>query len=78
MPAQPLAKSFASPGLLAFIVTAKYVDGLPLYRQQQQFGRLGVELSRTTLARWVVGMGELVVPLMNLLLPTRLTPADLS
>ena len=67
MPAQPLAKSFASPGLLAFIVTAKYVDGLPLYRQQQQFGRLGVELSRTTLARWVVGMGELVVPLMNLL-----------
>ena len=65
--AQPLPKSFASPGLLAFIVTAKYVDGLPLYRQQQQFGRLGVELSRTTLARWVVGMGELVVPLMNLL-----------
>ena len=68
MPAQPLAKSFASPGLLAFIVTAKYVDGLPLYRQQQQFGRIGVELSRTTLAQggWV-GMGELVVPLMNLL-----------
>ena len=67
MPAQPLPKSFASPGLLAFIVTAKYVDGLPLYRQQQQLGRIGVELSRTTLARWVVGMGELVVPLMNLL-----------
>ena len=67
MPAQPLAKSFASPGLLAYIVTVKYVDGLPLYRQQQQFGRIGVELSRTTLARWVVGMGELVVPLMNLL-----------
>ena len=67
LPAQPLPKSFASPGLLAFIVTAKYVDGLPLYRQQQQFGRIGVELSRTTLARWVVGMGELVVPLMNLL-----------
>ena len=67
MPAQPLAKSFASPGLLAFIVTAKYVDALPLYRQQQQFGRIGVELSRTTLARWVVGMGELVVPLINVL-----------
>ena len=67
LPAQPLAKSFASPGLLAFIVTAKYVDGLPLYRQQQQFGRIGVELSRTTLARWVVGMGELVVPLINVL-----------
>ena len=56
LPAQPLPKSFASPGLLAFIVTAKYVDGLPLYRQQQQFGRIGVELSRTTLAQ--VGGGD--------------------
>jgi len=37
LPAQPLPKRFASPGLLAFIVTAKYVDGWPLYRQQQQF-----------------------------------------
>ncbi len=67
MPAQPLPKSFASPGLLAFIVTAKYVDALPLYRQHQQFVRIGVELSRTTLARWMVRVGELVVPLVNLL-----------
>ena len=67
MPAQPLPKSFASPGLLAFIVTAKYVDALPLYRQHQQFQRIGVELSRTTLARWMVRVGELVVPLINLL-----------
>ena len=43
LPAQPLPKSFASAGLLAFIVTAKYLDGLPLYRQQQQFGRIGVD-----------------------------------
>ena len=43
MPAQPLPKSFASPGLLDFIVMAKYVDALPLYRQHQQFQRIGVE-----------------------------------
>ena len=61
LPAQPLPKSFASRGLLAFLVTAKYVDGLPLYRQHQQFGRIGVELSRTTLARWVVGIGSRAV-----------------
>ena len=67
MPAQPLAKSFASPGLLAFIATAKYADALPLYRQCQQLQRIGVGLSRTTLARWMVGMGELVVPLINVL-----------
>ena len=35
MPAQPLPKSLASPGLLASIATAKYVDALPLYRQHQ-------------------------------------------
>ena len=67
MPAQPLAKSLASPGLLAFIATAKYADALPLYRQDQQFRRIGVELSRTTLATWMVRLGELVVPLMKLL-----------
>ena len=50
MPAQPVPKSLASPGLLACIATAKYADALPLYRQCQQFQRIGVELSRTTLA----------------------------
>jgi transposase len=72
MPAQPIPKSMASPGLLAHIVVAKFVDALPLYRQQQQFGRIGVELSRTTLASWVVRTGELVQPLINLLRETLL------
>ena len=67
LPAQPVPKSFASPGLLAFIATAKYADALPLYRQSQQLQRIGVELSRTTLARWMVCLGALVVPLVNLL-----------
>jgi hypothetical protein len=53
--------------LLAFIATAKYADGLPLYRQMQQFQRLGLELTGTTLARWMVRCGELVQPLINLL-----------
>ena len=67
LPAQPIPKSMASPGLLAHIVVAKYVDALPLYRQQRQFARIGVELSRTTLASWMVRTGELVQPLINLL-----------
>ena len=58
----------ASPaGLLACIATAKYADALPLYRQCQQLQRIGVELSRTTLATWMVRVGELVVPLINVL-----------
>ena len=64
-PAQPLGKSQAAPGLLAYIATAKYVDALPLYRQTQQFARLGVELDRTTLANWMVKCGALVQPLIN-------------
>ena len=67
MPAQPLPKSLASPGLLAHVATAKYADALPLYRQHQQLKRIGVDLSRTTLATWMVRAGALVVPLLNLL-----------
>lgn len=64
---QPIPKSQASPGLLAYIATGKYVDGLPLYRQTQQLERIGLECSRATLARWMVRCGELVQPLINLL-----------
>ena len=39
MPPQPTPKSQASPGLLAFVATSKYVDGLPLYRLSKQFER---------------------------------------
>ena len=67
MPAQPLPRSLASPGLLAHVATAKYADALPLYRQHQPLKRLGVDLSRTTLATWMVRAGALVVPLINLL-----------
>lgn len=67
MVAQPIPKSRASPGLLAFIATGKYVDSLPLYRQAAQLERLGLDCSRTTLARWMVRCGELVQPLINLL-----------
>jgi len=68
MPAQPIPKSQASAGLLAYVATAKYVDALPLYRQAKQFERIECQLPRQTLARWMVRCGnELVVPLINLL-----------
>ncbi|MCW5738437.1 MAG: IS66 family transposase [Enhydrobacter sp.] len=68
MPAQPIAKSQASPGLLAYVATAKYVDALPLHRQAGQFERIDCAIPRQTLARWMVRCGsELVVPLVNLL-----------
>ena len=65
MPRLPIPKSIATPSLLAHVATSKYVDGLPLYRQEKIFGRLGVDVSRATLASWMVKMGDLVEPLME-------------
>ena len=65
LPAQPIPKSLASPGLLAHITVAKYVDALPLYRQESILRRIGVELPRATLAHWMVKAGELIGPLVE-------------
>jgi transposase len=65
MPKLPVPKSIATPSLLAQVVTSKYVDGLPLYRQEKIFDRLGLGLSRATLAHWMVKMGDLVEPLVE-------------
>jgi len=67
MPNQPIPRSLASPGTLAHVAVAKYVDGLPLYRQEKKLARIGVHLPRSTLAHWMVKAGELVQPLINLL-----------
>ena len=65
LPPQPIPKSQAAPSLLAYVVTSKYVDGLPLYRQEKMLSRIGMDLSRSTLASWVVKLGDLVEPLLE-------------
>ena len=55
LPAQPIPKSMASPELLGYVATAKYLDALPLYRQSRQFGRIGVDLPRQTLSCLALG-----------------------
>ncbi|HHY95025.1 MAG TPA: IS66 family transposase [Firmicutes bacterium] len=52
-PSPVIPNSLASPSAIAYITTQKYVDGLPLYRQEEQLARLGIELSRQTMANWV-------------------------
>lgn len=66
-PAQPIPKSNASPGTLAYVAISKYADGLPLYRQEQRLKRIDVELPRATLAGWMVKSGAMVQPIINLL-----------
>ena len=67
LPPQAIPKGIASEGLLAAITTWKYCDHLPLYRIESIFSRHGAELTRGTMASWVVRLGELVQPLVNLL-----------
>lgn len=67
LPAQPLPKSLASPGLLAHIAVSKYQDALPLHRQEIILQRIGVDIPRATLANWMIKAGTLLQPLMNLL-----------
>ncbi|MBL1261135.1 MAG: IS66 family transposase [Thiotrichaceae bacterium] len=67
LPAQPIPKSNASPGMLAHVAIAKYQDGLPLHRQETVLSRSGVEIPRNTLANWMIKSGELTQPLINLL-----------
>ncbi|MBU2885501.1 IS66 family transposase [Gilvimarinus agarilyticus] len=66
-PKQPIEKSIASAGLLAYVATQKYCDALPLYRQSEIFKRAGLALGRTNLANWMIRSGQLVQPLINLL-----------
>jgi len=67
LPAQPIPKSMASPGLLAHITVSKYQDALPLYRQETILQRIGVDIPRATMANWMIRTGHLVQPLINLM-----------
>lgn len=60
LPAQPLPKSNASSDFLAMLITARFVDGLPLARFETVLSRHGMPVPRQTLARWVIGVSKLL------------------
>ncbi len=67
LPSRPIDKGIPGPGLLATVITDKYVDHLPIYRQVKRYQRMGVTLSESTIGDWVSASSELLVPLYNLL-----------
>ena len=79
-PAQPIPRSFASASLLAYIIVAKFMDSLPLYRQETIFKRLSIDLSRATLSNWMLKVAELLMPfydrLHELLILQKILQAD--
>jgi len=60
-----IAKGKAGPGLLAHIITQKYCNHLPLYRQSEIYEREGVDLSRTTMSGWSSQCSKLLEPLVD-------------
>lgn len=67
LPARPIEKGIAGPSLLANIIIEKFVDHLPLYRQQQRFSRAGINIPGSTIVGWVNGCCELLNPLYDVL-----------
>ena len=67
IPAPVIPHSYASPESVAHIMKEKYVNGVPLYRQETEWKRLGLDLSRATMANWVViASREWLMPLKEL------------
>jgi transposase len=66
-PSRPIDRGLAGPGLLAHVLTSKFADHLPLYRQSEIYAREGVDLDRSTLAKWVGGASHLLAPLVEAL-----------
>lgn len=68
MPPRPLENCMASAMLLAWLLVQKYGNHLPLYRQEQIFGRDGLRLPRQTLCDWALAAAELLRPIVECLM----------
>ena len=61
VPAPMIPHSFCSPELLAHIVYEKYCNAMPLYRFEKDFAAKGANISRTTMANWIITAAQLWV-----------------
>jgi transposase len=66
--AQPIEKGLPGPGLLAHVIVSKLGDHLPLYRLEKIFDRVGVDIARSTMCGWMLNAGDLVKPLIDLMI----------
>jgi len=65
VPPHIIDKGIPTAGLLAQVLIAKYIDHVPLYRQEAIFGRAGLAIARSTLAQWVGACGLKLQPLVD-------------
>lgn len=65
MPPAIIPKGLATASLLSCIITAKFCDAIPLYRQEKQFARVGIEIPRRTMADWMLRVAAACEPLVE-------------
>ena len=76
-PSRPIERGIAGPGLLARVLTSKYAEHTPLYRQSEIYARQGVKLRRSVLSGWVDAGCRLLSPLEEALRQYVLTDGKL-
>jgi transposase len=64
-PAPIIPKSIASASAIAYVMSAKFVLGLPLYRQEKHFESLGIELPRALTSNWILKGSDYLVPVYD-------------
>lgn len=67
MPELPIPRGMAGASFLAHIVTSKFCDHLPLYRQAEIYARSGIDVDRGQLAEWLGHLAWLLRPLGELI-----------
>jgi transposase len=60
-----IPKSLASASAVAYIMSQKYTEAMPLYRQEKHFERMGIELPRANLSNWMLKGGEMLEPVFD-------------
>ncbi len=65
LPDAVIARCPADESLLAYILTSKFADHLPLYRLVEIMQRSQVKISRQTLSKWVITLGSALAPLYD-------------
>ena len=68
MPPRLVPQSIVSPGLAAYVITSKFCDAMPFYRQSKIFERIDIDLSRATLCNWAMAVAEACAPLIDIML----------
>ena len=68
LPAQIIPKGLPTAGLLAHVITGKFCDALPFYRQEKQFIRLGIDIPRQSMCNWAMKAAESCQRIIELLL----------